>query len=118
GGGPGEPHPPPAEFEGVASSHLRTRKWCAAATHQRAKECNWRANTRARLITFLLLDFRAGRTILSFVSARWCVDRTRGDTMTNDQLNQLLNQTFEITIGKRAGETRTFQVKLHEFPAN
>lgn len=41
--------------------------------------------------------------------------------MTNDQLNQLLNQTFEITIGKKAtggAGTRTFQVKLHEFPAN
>lgn len=30
----------------------------------------------------------------------------------------LLSATYEVTIGKRAGETRTFQVNLADFPAN
>lgn len=37
--------------------------------------------------------------------------------MTMNKID-LLSATYEVTIGKRAGETRTFQVNLADFPAN
>src|SRR5690554_2224127 len=40
---------------------------------------------------------------------------TRGDTMYKAVL---LAKTYEVTIGKRSGETRTFRVNLSEFPAH
>ena len=41
----------------------------------------------------------------------------RGDEMTMNKYD-LLNATYEVTIGKRSGETRTFRVNLADFPAN
>ena len=38
--------------------------------------------------------------------------------LTTEQINAIFNATYEITIGKRAGETRTFQVNLADFPAH